>query len=90
MCMVSAVGDFYGRTAPQQPYILPYQPVFVPWPTGAPASLPWTSDSFKLLKEIMEKLKALDEKLGLADCEDAEKTKWMKEIEERLKGLESK
>lgn len=85
MCAVSMIGDFYGRTIPQSTY---QQPVYVPWPTGAPASLPWTPDSFKLLKEIMEKLNVLDQKLGLGDCEDEEKIKWMKSIEERLKALE--
>jgi hypothetical protein len=88
MCIVSMMGDFYGRTAPQNP--LPSQPVFVPWPTGAPASLPWTQEAFDLFKEIMKKVDTLDKKLGLGECEDTEKTKWMKAIEERLKALEPK
>jgi hypothetical protein len=36
----------------------------------------------------MQKMKELDEKLGLKDCEDPNKAEWMKEIENRVRKLE--
>lgn len=66
--------------------VVPYAPM--PWPETTPVTLPWNQDSFKLLQEIMEKMKQLDEKLGLANCEDPKKAEWMKTIEKRLAKLE--
>jgi N-glycosidase YbiA len=60
------------------------------WPNAAPVTLPWTQESFELLKEVLEKVKKLDDKLGLADCEDPRKAEWMKSIEERLALVEMK
>jgi hypothetical protein len=83
MCSVSNISDHYGQTVPfQQPYI--------PFPLSAPATLPWTEDSLKLLKEVLEKVKELDKKLGLANCEDPKKQEWMADIEQRVKKLEKK
>jgi hypothetical protein len=84
MCVTSMVGEFYGRTVPN-PIVVP-QPI--PWPTGAPLGLPWDREAFDMLKDIMARLDKLDKKLGLGECEDVEKTKWMKGIEERLKKVE--
>jgi len=89
MCVVSMVSDFYNdKNFPQQApdWLQPMKPM--PWPQTAPSTLPWTQDSFKLLQEIMEKMKQLDEKLGLANCEDPKKAEWMKSIEDRLARLE--
>ena len=83
MCAVSMTGDAYGR----YPGTVP-QPVVIPWPTGLPAGLPWDREAFDMLKDIMARLDKLDKKLGLEECEDPEKTKWMKGIEKRLKALE--
>src|SRR5690242_2287452 len=99
MCAVSMISDYYndknwdyrGRQEPspfQQQGLSPFQ--HMAWPHTVPPSLPWNQDSFKLLQEIMEKMKTLDEKLGLANCEDPNKAEWMKSIEERLKALEAK
>jgi hypothetical protein len=42
------------------------------------------------LKEILEKLDALDKKLGAADCsKDADKVPFMKQLDERIKRLEA-
>jgi hypothetical protein len=81
--MVSFLGDHYGQS-------LPFRQPQIPFPQSAPITLPWTTDSFKLLQEVMEKLKKLDAKLGLPNCEDPKKVEWMKEIEDRVKKLEKK
>lgn len=39
--------------------------------------------------EIVRLLKTIDERLGLKDCQDAEKAKWMQALDERMKKLES-
>ena len=82
MCVVSMVSDWYNdewrRTNP------PIQP----WPQVAPVTLPWDQTTYNLLQEIMKKMKELDEKLGLPNCEDPKKAEWMKSIEKRLKKLE--
>lgn len=84
MCMVSNISDHY-----RDDNFRPYQPLNpVPWPQGAPVQLPWSQDAFQLLQEIMKKMKELDEKLGLKDCEDPKKAEWMKAIEERVKRVE--
>lgn len=59
------------------------------WNEAAPPSLPWTPESFDLLKDILTKVEELDKKLGLINCEDPAKAAWMKKIEERLKMLEN-
>ena len=79
MCAVSMVTDYY-----RQPGNLPFQ-----WPQAAPAALPWTPDAFSDLKEILKRVKDLDTKLGLPDCEDPKKAEWMKSIEDRLAKLET-
>jgi hypothetical protein len=79
MCAVSMVSQHYGD---QQEWQKPF-----PWPTTVPNTLPWNNDSYKLLQEIMIKMKEMDEKLGLKDCEDPKKAEWMKSIEDRLTKL---
>jgi hypothetical protein len=83
------VSDFYNEDWRRRQYEIPQVPI-APWPQVAPPTLPWNEDSFKLLQEIMEKMKKLDEKLGLPDCEDPKKAEWMESIEKRLKKLEKK
>jgi len=80
MCAVSMVYDRFGTGGPNPP---PYV-----WPQTLPSTLPWTPDAFAELKEIIKRLDALDKKLGLAECEDPKKAKWMATIEKRLKKLE--
>jgi hypothetical protein len=89
MCVVSMVSDWYNDDWRKRQYEIPQVPI-QPWPQTAQESLPWTDETFKLLKDIMEKMKALDTKLGLPDCEDPKKAEWMKSIESRLKKLEKK
>jgi len=62
----------------------------IPWGPALPPSLPWTPDAFEELKKIIERLDALDKKLGLEHCEDPKKGAWMKAVEKRLLGLEKK
>lgn len=50
----------------------------------------WTPNTWAQFKEILDKLKDLDAKLGLKDCEDESKGAWMKEVEKRLTELEQK
>src|SRR6187549_2276134 len=99
MCTVSMVTGHYGEFEPYPPNYpggttspnIPFVPTPpLDWPAGAPATLPWTPESFALWKEILEKVKQLDTKLGLTDCEDPKKAEWMKSIEDRLKALEAK
>lgn len=42
------------------------------------------------LKEVLDRLKAIDTKLGDKDCEQAEKMAWLKAIEDRITALEEK
>jgi hypothetical protein len=78
------VSGFYGDRTGGQPYEPPS------WPKEAPATLPWTPEAYKLLQDIMERMKKLDEKLGLPDCEDPKKAEWMKSVEQRIKKLEKR
>ena len=82
MCVVSMVSEFYGQWPKPAP--VPFD-----WLKAAPTTLDWTPEALKLLKEIMAKVKELDTKLGLPDCEDPKKAEWMQTIEARLKALEA-
>ena len=82
MCSVSVIFDYYrDRTVPH-----PWPPLNV---TNAPAPIDWTPETWKMLKEVIERLKVLDAKTGQPDCEDPAKAAWMREVEERLAKLES-
>ena len=83
MCAVSMISEFYNQPTHPQPNAAP-----MPWTVTAPSTLPWTADTFQLLKEIMAKMKELDSKLGLKDCEDPKKAQWMKSIERRVEKVE--
>lgn len=48
----------------------------------------WDHYSFDLLKQVIDKLNILDDKLDQHDCEDPAKAAWMREVEERLAKLE--
>lgn len=48
----------------------------------------WTSDTYSQFLQLMAKLQQIDAKLGLPNCEDQEKLKWMKSIEDRLANIE--
>jgi len=45
----------------------------------------WDPSSLKDFKDLIEKAKELDTKLGQPDCEDPSKADWMKQMEERFK-----
>jgi hypothetical protein len=49
----------------------------------------WTRPAFTEALEILEKVKALDEKLGQRDCEDAKKMGILQKIEQRLASVEA-
>lgn len=89
MCVVSNISDHYGRDW-QQPRTVPgpFLPQSFQWPPAAPVTLPWTKEALDMLKELIERTKQLDAKLGLPDCEDPKKAEWMQAIEARLKALE--
>lgn len=88
MCSVSMVSDWYNQDWRLKQPTYPAIPNLLP--TIAPATLPWSDESLKLLKEIMGQLKKLDDKLGLPDCEDPNKAKWIKSIEKKVQRKKSK
>lgn len=56
------------------------------------STMPWQWDRPMLneYQEILNRLAALDAKLGQPDCEDPAKAAWMKEIEKRLDAVEGR
>lgn len=81
MCAVSVVQDYFReRTIQPQP--------FNQWPPTPAPAINWQPDTWKLYKEILEKLTELDRKTGQPDCEDPAKAAWMREVEKRLAALE--
>lgn len=49
----------------------------------------WDRPMFNEYQEILNRLAALDAKLGQPDCEDPAKAEWMQQVEERLARLEA-
>jgi len=85
MCMVSAM-----TTPWEQPNTAPLYPIYIPVVTPAgQEDYPWTRPTWAQFKEILDKLKDLDTKLGLKDCEDPAKGEWMSRVEARLEQLEA-
>lgn len=50
----------------------------------------WTRSNWSEYQEILKRLADLDEKLGMANCEDPAKAAWMKSVEDRLAALEQR
>lgn len=78
MCAVSVIQDYFRQRTPLDG-----------WPSRLGPSIDWKPDTWKLYKDILEKLGELDRKLDQPDCETPEKTAWMREVEKRLAALES-
>jgi len=82
MCAISVIQDYYRqRTAPWPP--------FNPTPMPSLPPIDWTPETWKLLKEVLAKLEALDAKTGQPHCEDPSKAAWMRDVERRLAILET-
>ena len=87
MCAVSVISDHYGQyTAP--PYQFYTQPFDWTKALEQQRESKWDREAFEMLKELIERTKKLDAKLGLPDCEDPKKAEWMADIERRVKALE--
>ena len=82
MCATSAVFDYFGQQPNLYPSVMPSQ---VTNPQVTPA---WTRDTFNEFKAIMDRLDALDLKLGQPDCDSPEKKSWMDDVERRLSAIE--
>jgi hypothetical protein len=50
----------------------------------------WTRPAFNEFREILDRIAALDAKLGQPDCVDPAKEAWMREVEKRLQALEAR
>ena len=48
----------------------------------------WTRPQFGEFQDLIRRLDEIDRKLGLADCADPEKAKFLESIEKRLKAIE--
>ena len=91
MCVVSMVMDM-GRTSwPWNPPVgSPIQPVTVPFNTTD-----WTiattdeATALQAFEELIAAAEKLDRILGLADCEDPEKAKWLDAVRERVRQHEA-
>lgn len=49
----------------------------------------WTPSLWAEFQNLLTKMREIDERLGLKDCEDAAKASWMADIEKRLSALEA-
>ena len=87
MCVVSMVMDM-GRTSwPWNPPVgSPIQPVTVPFDnTGWTIATTDESIALQAFEELIAAAEKLDRILGLADCEDPEKAKWLDAVRERVR-----
>lgn len=48
----------------------------------------WPPPTVLEVSDILKRLDAIDKKLGLRDCDDADKIVWRKQLDERVKALE--
>jgi len=87
VCAISVIQDYYRqRTAPWDTQWPPLNPNVTVTPSPAP--IDWTPETWRMLKEVLAKLEALDAKTGQPHCEDPAKAAWMKDVEARLAALE--
>jgi len=98
MCVVSAIGDNWGKTVPDRwPWTYPYlpHPNTTPWiwPPNPPEpgsfqNVPTQEDFDALRREVLElrelliAAKKFDEATGQQDCEQAEKVALIKQLAE--------
>lgn len=92
MCIVSNIGDYYGRRTSIPPWqqdpfypTTPLPPVFIP--EGKPP-VEFTPEMLKQIKKLLEDAKKIDTVAGDKDCESEDKLAWVKQVEERLEALE--
>ncbi len=79
MCAVSVVQVYFRERTYPQPNTT------IPWPQPV---IQWQPDTWKLYREILDKLAELDRKLDQPDCDNPAKAVWMREVEARLAKLE--
>lgn len=48
----------------------------------------WHRPQLSQYQDIIERLKRLEDSLGIPPCEDKEKAKWLREVQDRLEKLE--
>lgn len=51
-------------------------------------AIQWSLPTLTEFQQILNRLDALDKKLGQPDCQDPLKLKWMESVEQRLRQLE--
>ena len=44
----------------------------------------WTRETYEDFRDILERMKKLDERLAQPPCEDASKAEWLEHVEKRL------
>lgn len=49
----------------------------------------WDPNNWSQFKQVLDAIKALDTKMGLADCPDPMKAAWMADMEKRMAALEA-
>ena len=83
MCTISMIYDGYGPKSPLK--IEPFN-----W-TQTYLNISYeTKTALDLFEELVAKAKELDEALGLADCEDPRKGKWLEKVREVVREHEIK
>lgn len=50
----------------------------------------WPDPQVQKLSQVVELLQSIDEKLGLRECKDDEKEKFLRELDTRMKQIERK
>lgn len=100
MCIVSNIGDYYGKRYPEWPTPTPWeQQPFLPIPPMK--GLPYVPqeqieeakrilDQLKQFKRLVKEAEKADAKMGEADCERAEVKKFIVDVLARLDGLEKR
>jgi hypothetical protein len=86
MCVVSMVGDHYGKTWKdyQQPQVFPDLTPYKPLPDPAVTKKEFDDLKREVLemKELLKNALKIDEKLGTPDCETEEKIALLRKIAE--------
>lgn len=87
MCVVSNVGDYYGRTIPNRyPDWFPPQQTYPILPVTPPSVSQEEFDALKKevekMKKLIKKAKAIDEATEQPNCEKADKVAMLKRLAE--------
>jgi len=78
MCSVSAISDYYGERIYPGRTLIPYdglrlQPYLPPIPQ-------WDAETKRLLSEVLERLDAIDKRLGDVECHDESKAELKRQL----------